>query len=695
MLDDTSPDRPDGSVAVLARQNEISTGGIMTTASSRHITTAATGVQSDQEANSNCHIYVNGHLNWNQTLQHAENVSTTDAIGRRSYSVSPTTAVPKHNTDTMLDQLPPRLGTQAMFSRCVEDDSSSPLAEVCEALSSSTPSTLKEYQGCFDTVANNIGSSYKDILSQIKRIRRSKTTRERLRSDVMTQRDVYAVISSALVKTLDNRASPTDASENSLFVACFRIYTAIKELWFQLQQVQLAIRKIGSKSENRSVPAEAQKAELEAAITDLSLKLDDFKRHARQVIKDKSPPKPTTQEASDVEMKNIQRLSIEGQVSTLLHQCLCQACSERCHPTHYAYLSLEPEHGNGKPSKNPGDPEQMTWKCHMAFKSTITKKTSLIWLRVESSLVNTRIPSDEAFETRDADLEVVSGSSGHSRTLTPNPKKRRAESMAVGPSQKALKTEIGQCARRVSAPSPPTSLDRGFQVCPEVFGQYDIPDSFVMNMVDNSGTDHHLFCLPKDERPVPGDKSGKPIALSDILGSRRSKFWIIRISRLIAEAVLRFDLKDSDPSPEDSVVFYKSAEHDLAPFLERVIRKPTAISYAVDDDEHSSGPRSVLLLNLAQILLQLGLIGLPTPEKLRGIPQNETERRSYISEKAPSACINMGDAYSQVILSCVEFSTWEKHMYGNENFKEQYYRSIVKPLKGMEDALLSCQINLR
>ncbi|GKT65796.1 hypothetical protein ColTof3_13135 [Colletotrichum tofieldiae] len=331
----------------------------------------------------------------------------------------------------------------------------------------------------------------------------------------------------------------------------------------------------------------------------------------------------------------------------------------------------------------------------MAFKSTVTKKTSLIWLRVESSLVRTETSSDDISETRDANLEAVSGSSEYSETLIPNPKKRRAESMAVGSSHKALKTEMGQSARRVSAPAPPTSLDRGFQVCPEVFGQHDIPDSFIMNMVDNSGTDHHLFCLPKDERPVTSDKSGEPIALSDILGSRRSKFWIIRISRLIAEAVLRFDLKDSDPSPENSVVFYKSAEHDLAPFLERVIKKPTAISYAVDDGEHSSGTRSALLLNLAQILLQLGLIGLPTPEKLRGIPQNESERRSYISEKAPSTCINMGDAYSQVILSCVEFSAWEKHMYGNEKFKEQYYRSIVKPLKGMEDALLSYQLNMK
>ncbi|GKT49618.1 uncharacterized protein ColSpa_09799 [Colletotrichum spaethianum] len=267
--------------------------------------------------------------------------------------------------------------------------------------------------------------------------------------------------------------------------------------------------------------------------------------------------------------------------------------------------------------------------------------------------------------------------------------------MAVGPSQKTLKTQMGQSARRISAPAPPASLNREVQVCPEALSQHDTPDSLVMNMVDDCGTDHDLFCLPKDERPVSGDKSGKPITLSDILGSRHSKFWIIRISRLIAEAVLRFDLKDSDPSPESSVVFYKSAEHDLTPFLERVIKKPTALSYAVDDDEHSSRPRSALLLNLAQILLQLGLIGLPTPEKLRGIPQNDGERRSYISEKALSTCSNMGDAYSRVILSCVEFSTWETHMYGDEKFKEQYYRSIVKPLKGMEEALLSCQINMR
>ncbi|KAF6809850.1 hypothetical protein CSOJ01_06681 [Colletotrichum sojae] len=216
-----------------------------------------------------------------------------------------------------------------------------------------------------------------------------------------------------------------------------------------------------------------------------------------------------------------------------------------------------------------------------------------------------------------------------------------------------------------------------------------------MNMMDENGFDHHLFCLPKRERPKDEAKGSHPITLSAILelgkhdrtrksGRDTDGLWIMQLSRLIAEAVLRFNLRNSDGSMVKSIVFYKSSKHDLTPFLEVKIKKSDLTPNVVEDEKYVAQQRIERLLDLGEILLQLGLY---RQERLK-FPLGSQARRSFVREKAPDVCRNMNIAYSSVIESCIRLSImWENPNYLEEAFKEAYYESIVKPLRDMEDSL--------
>ncbi|KAK1981903.1 hypothetical protein LZ30DRAFT_718924 [Colletotrichum cereale] len=219
-----------------------------------------------------------------------------------------------------------------------------------------------------------------------------------------------------------------------------------------------------------------------------------------------------------------------------------------------------------------------------------------------------------------------------------------------------------------------------------------------MKMTDDSGYIHDVFYLPKEKRPIHDTKLSDPVSLSDILGKGQLKHQydklcskrlsIIRVSRLIAEAVLRFDLRDRDPSPEDSVVFYISPENDLAPFLERVITKPKMPSAAVDDEDSSSRQRSLQLLKLGEILLQLGL---PKSQRMRSPPLEPNGRRIFIKSAVSDVRANMETTFSNVIISCVNFSARyeDESKWCEESFNKRFYRHIVQPLKDIERDLLS------
>lgn len=216
-----------------------------------------------------------------------------------------------------------------------------------------------------------------------------------------------------------------------------------------------------------------------------------------------------------------------------------------------------------------------------------------------------------------------------------------------------------------------------------------------MNMMDENGFDHHLFCLPKRERPKDEAKGSHPITLSTILelgkhdrtrksGRDTDGLWIVQLSRLIAEAVLRFDLRNSDGSMVKNIVFYKSSKHDLTPFLEVDIKKSDLTPNIVEHEKYVAQQRIERLLDLGEILLQLGLY---RQERLK-CPLGNQDRRSFVLKKAPDVRRNMNNAYSSVMESCIRLSImWEDPNYLEEVFKETYYESIVKPLRDMEDSL--------
>ncbi|KAK2035956.1 hypothetical protein LZ31DRAFT_485153 [Colletotrichum somersetense] len=216
-----------------------------------------------------------------------------------------------------------------------------------------------------------------------------------------------------------------------------------------------------------------------------------------------------------------------------------------------------------------------------------------------------------------------------------------------------------------------------------------------MKMTDDGGYSHDVFHLPRDKRPIHDTKLSNPVSLSDFLGKGQLKRQydrlcstksIIRVSRLIAEAVLRFDLRDRDPSPEDSVVFYISPNNGLAPFLERVITRPKLPSAAAEDGNNPSQQRSLQLLKLGEILLQLGL---PKSQRMRSPPLEPKGRRTFIKSAVPSVATNINQNFSNVIIACVDFSAdyEDTSRWLEESFNEKFYRNIVQPLKNMERVL--------
>lgn len=433
----------------------------------------------------------------------------------------------------------------------------------------------------------------------------------------------------------------------------------------------------------------------------------------------------------------LRKLSNEGKASSQLKHYLCQACPKQCHTNHTAYFSLEPDKSTAtldkeKDETKPQEPDG-TWKCHMAFKSTIASEDNLIWLRVVSTIV-VDVPKSSPLALSHGVEEHASPSKSLTRDplntepIKSNTRKRRASSTPVEvPEPKAQKTSwIHQAARHLS------NTGLGIEVCPGYFAPHNPTPYAIMKMVDSSGCDHRIFYLPKEKRSAYG--AARPdgvVRLRTVLDQRyHEKFdtlWILRLSRLVAEAVVRFDLRDSDRSPEDSVVFYDlRTAKEPAPFLEVNIKKPGFIGIggtevAGDrsngheeqenkemDDDADLGRRHTLL-NLGLILLKLGLERGKEPTQM---PMGGVEgQQRYIIKRATDARIG-SPKFPEVIKNCARFFTdnrskneEDRHqnnngggsgiIYNDDNddqlFRESFYQKIVQPLKEMEAQLLSQQ----
>jgi hypothetical protein len=422
---------------------------------------------------------------------------------------------------------------------------------------------------------------------------------------------------------------------------------------------------------------------------------------------------------------SLQKLSTDARASSRLRQCLCHVCPEGCHTFHTAFLSLEPENLNAvidsSASKSPStevNPETM-WQCHMAFKSTVTKKDSLIWLKVVSNVTVNHPPSTmtsnistslDAPQKRDKE-----SLSPESEGATPHvsSRKRRASSTPPEPAFKTPKTRPGQPHRHSDLA---VRISSSIELCPEFLTQHDTTEHAVMKIVDNGGCGHNIYYLAQEERLAYGVRY---MTLDKLLKNRRSHryctaltslFSRLRLARLIAEAVLRFDLRDSDPAPDKNIYVHglgsKGAGagggylslvngHNLpALFLAIRLEKQEhsflgAPSVGFLGSENMGGSnetagRENVLVNLGTILLR---IGVESDDKLQlnQAPMGLDWGRRFISENAAET--EIGNAYANVVRNCARFFEDNEFMT-DELFRDKFFSTIVLPLKHCEKSIL-------
>ncbi|KDN60079.1 hypothetical protein CSUB01_06345 [Colletotrichum sublineola] len=697
-----------GAQAVHAHENQISTGSVMTTAQNRNITTAPTGVQSEIDNNTFHHITVNGGTcNWFQsTHQHVENSSDQDMKDGRRLSSGPSPQRPNFSIAELMASTSP--SASALLSPCVTTEPQSPTQDACVPLPRLESWSLEKYGQHHEKLSVRVEVAYDAVLNLLdsKRFLSSKRTKERLQFDIKVQKASYLKTVTSLVEVLVSPLPETTSSQDANIEVCTQIDDSLDRLWSQLHRLAGDIARFDLKHEGRPLHPEISRKTLTDGFRVLEIDLDRFSDAALQLIQEFSPPDLSSRTSNachnDLELKELEKLSTEGRISAMLYQCLCRACPEQCHTRHTAYLSLEPEETDTCASPDSLGTTRIMWQCHMAFKSTAKKKVPLIWFRVVSSEVSDSGHQELAIVGEQTTPECVTDHQQLNEAAENNPRKRRTASTPTEPPSKVAKSRPGQSIRRVSEPAASASSEPPSQlsVCPELLAQHDL-DTVVMKMIDDGGYSHDIFYLPRDKRPIHDTKLSDPVSLSDILGKGQLKHQydklcskrlsIIRVSRLIAEAVLRFDLRDRDPSPEDSVVFYISPENDLAPFLERVITKSKMPSVAVEDEDSASQRRSLQLLKLGEILLQLGL---PKSHRMRSPPLEPKGRRMFIKSAVSNVRANMDTIFSDVIISCVNFSARyeETNKLCEESFNKRFYRNIVQPLKNIERGLLLRQV---
>lgn len=214
--------------------------------------------------------------------------------------------------------------------------------------------------------------------------------------------------------------------------------------------------------------------------------------------------------------------------------------------------------------------------------------------------------------------------------------------------------------------------------------------------------DHSIYYLSQETRSAYG-ATAKGLTLCKTFDNWHQKkyerfwnlLWIVRLARLAAEAVLRFDLRDSDPHPQEIIVFYgadkKDSEMHLSPFLEVKIERsgPQGLSDTggeTDDgaDQSNHQPkRQQVLLNLGNILLQLGV---KRDVKLGRAPSGPDQMKEYINKHADKTITGVHQKYADAVRSCTRFYGKEKAM-GESAFRESFFKLIIEPLKDCESII--------
>ncbi|KAH6648702.1 hypothetical protein BKA67DRAFT_575565 [Truncatella angustata] len=323
----------------------------------------------------------------------------------------------------------------------------------------------------------------------------------------------------------------------------------------------------------------------------------------------------------------------------------------------------------------------------MAILSSAKKEKDPVWLRVVSVAPDTTSAGTAAERGRTPEMK------GH--------KRRRSSDAAILPT-KMRKTDTGPVHVSEYGDNVVigTLTQNPIQVCPEYLAQHEEPELLAMQMVDASSAFHRIYFLPADERPP---ENCEPVSLYKMLlerpdpqiahrNAQTGTLWKVQVARLIAEAALRFDWPETRCQwGRDDVIFYtlQPSSHILGPFLKVEIESQVHGTNAIPEQPASGGRQRRTLLNLAFILLQIGLFKPiePPPESW-----NDDQYRGYIIQEIMRNDAQILGDYITVVRQCAELASPVGEVnIDKEEFREKYYRLIVSPLRMMETNLLSLQ----
>ncbi|KAI0449047.1 hypothetical protein F5B21DRAFT_75719 [Xylaria acuta] len=588
--------------------------------------------------------------------------------------------------------------------------SSATVIKITDRQAVTPPLTTEEFYTAFQEMTEETTRAYNKTSSLLSQYRRS-PRQVKWRRCLQIHEASIRGRSSEVHKALFTGSSTKRRSKQLLKAALDRIHTRL----FELQEcIHLLRSQVETKSrddgQDEKTHIETLPKRLNSWYKELLGAFEHYEKATDELI--------MRQILHPLPDNSLQKLFIDARASSRLKQCLCRVCPEECHGSHTAFLKLEPEIPDAVTNSLAGEvppkeenPEAM-WQCHMAFKSTVTRKETLIWLKVVSNITVSHLPLTVANSMsmsidgprgpEDGSNKLESEGMSHDRPL----RKRRASSTPPEPAFKAQKMYPRQFHRH------PDLAASSIELCPEFLTQHNATEHAVMKMVDNGGCDHSIYYLAEGERVAYGANN---ITLDDLLQKRHTqryrtllpKFSKLRLSRLIAEAVLRFDLRDSDPRPENSIYVHglglKGAsrggelpslfinDHNLpALFLEITLKKQhesTSSPGVLANDNNGRGNgttgRENVLVDLGMILLR---ISVESDDKLelKRVPSSLSGRRKFISENSGESKI--GGHYSQVVRNCAWFFEGDEVMT-DEQFRDKFFLEIVQPLKRLENSI--------
>ncbi|KXH52989.1 hypothetical protein CSAL01_12107 [Colletotrichum salicis] len=176
-------------------------------------------------------------------------------------------------------------------------------------------------------------------------------------------------------------------------------------------------------------------------------------------------------------------------------------------------------------------------------------------------------------------------------------------------------------------------------------------------------------------------------------------FWVVRTARQIAEAVIRFDIRDCDvdQSLDASIVFhserlqsptgsFQQSEPSFQPFLEVKFKgTATASLRCLDSCTDSEGQerrveRRHILLELGFLLLQLGVSRYDELDKARTDP---SKKRKFIIDQAGKIASRLDAKYAKAIQNCV----WLIDVCEGEEFLDKFICDVLMPPRVCEETI--------